>query len=64
MMYYAEGVHIAQTWTQVPILYFSTRQGSESEFVHESLSGNVNEPLIVKHIWYFVIMSPVNQIQK
>ena len=63
-MYYAEHVHIAQTRTQIPFLYFCTGQVSESEFVPESVSGNVNEPLIVKHFWYFVIISFVNQIQK
>ena len=42
--YYAEHVHIAQTRTWIPTSYFW--QESESEFVPESISGNVNEPLI------------------
>ena len=43
-LYYAEHVHITQTWTQIPTPYFSTGQESESE--SESVSGNVNVPLL------------------
>ena len=41
-LYYAEYVHIAQTWTQIPTPYFCTRQESEFESVPESVFGNVN----------------------
>ena len=43
--YCPEDVHIAQTWTRIPTPYFRIGQESESEFVRESISGNVNEPL-------------------
>ena len=42
ILYYAEHVHIAQTRTQIPTSYFCLGQESESE----SVSGNVNEPLL------------------
>ena len=45
-LYYAEHVHIAQTWTQIPTPYFCVGQVSESESVPESVSGNVNEPWV------------------
>ena len=37
-LYYAEHVHIAQTWTWIPIRYFCVGQESDFESV------NVNEP--------------------
>ena len=42
-LYYAEHVHIAQTWTQIPTPYFCMGQESKSESVPEFVSGNVNE---------------------
>ena len=42
-LYYAEHVHITQT--RIPTPDFCMGQESESEFVPESISGNVNEPL-------------------
>ena len=42
-LYYAEHVHITQT--RIPTPYFCMGQESESEFVPESISGIVNEPL-------------------
>ena len=44
-LYYAEHVHIAQTWTRIPTPYFCLGQESESESMSESVSGNVNESL-------------------
>ena len=41
-LYYGKHVHITQTQTRIPIPYFCTGQESESE----SVSSNVNEPLI------------------
>ena len=41
-LYYAEYVHIAQTWISTP--YFCIRQESESVSVSEFVSGKVNEP--------------------
>ena len=43
-LYYAEHVHIAQTWTWIPTPYFCIEQKAESESVPESISGNVYEP--------------------
>ena len=42
-LHYAENVHIAQTLTRIPTVYFSL--GQESESVPQSVSGNINEPL-------------------
>ena len=44
-LYYAEYVHIAQTWTWFPTPYFCIGQESKSESIPECVSGNVNEPL-------------------
>ena len=41
-LYYAEHVHIAQTQTRIPTPCFCVGQ----ESVSESVSGNVNEPLL------------------
>ena len=43
-LYHAEYVHIAQTWTWIPIPYFCVEQESEYESIPEPVSGNVNEP--------------------
>ena len=50
--------HIVQTWTQIPTLYFCTGQESESESVSESVSGNVNEPLHVCHLYNLPVYEP------
>ena len=43
--------YIAQTWIWIPTPYFCTWQESESESVSESVSGNVNEPWHVCHLY-------------
>ena len=43
-LHYAEHVHITQTQTRIPTPYFCTGQESESE----SVSNNVNEPLVTR----------------
>ena len=42
----AEHVHITQTWTWIPISYFCIGEECQSKSVPESISGNVNEPLM------------------
>ena len=46
-LFYVEYDHIAQIQTQIPTPYFCKGQESESEFVPEPVSGNVNKPLHV-----------------
>ena len=45
ILYHAEHIHIAQTWTRIPTPYFFTGQESKSQSVTQSVSGNVNESL-------------------
>ena len=45
-LYYAEHVHIAQTWTRIPTPYFCVGQESKFESIPKSKSGNVNEPFL------------------
>ena len=44
-LYCAEHVHIVQTWNRIPTPYSSVGQEFESEFIPESVSGSVTEPL-------------------
>ena len=41
-------IHTAQIRTRIPPTYFYIGQESNSESVPESVSGNVNEPLVCK----------------
>ena len=48
-LYCAEHVHIAQTRNRIPTPYSCVGHESESEFIPESVSGSVNEPLSELH---------------
>ena len=48
-LYCAEHVHIAQTRNRIPTPYSFVGQESEPEFIPESVSGSVNEPLSEFH---------------
>ena len=45
----AEHVHIVQTGTRIPILYFCIGQESKSVSISESVSSNVIEPFNILH---------------
>ena len=56
-LHYAENVHVAQTRTQIPTPYICIAQ--ESEFISESVSGNVNELLA-----YSLRVTPVERLSQ